>query len=70
MEKMELPRIPSAPPHDVPRPALAFDDAVAVFRRHARQARECKQAYYAAISFVDAQIGKLLDAMDRLQALG
>ena len=27
-------------------------------------ARECKQAYYAAISFVDAQIGRVLDAMD------
>ena len=30
------------------------------------QARECKQAYYAAISFVDAQIGRVLDALDRL----
>ena len=31
------------------------------------QARECKQAYYAAISFVDAQIGRVLDALDRLK---
>jgi uncharacterized sulfatase len=30
------------------------------------QARECKRAYYAAISFVDAQIGHVLDAVDRL----
>jgi len=30
------------------------------------QARECKQAYYAAISFVDAQIGRVVDALDRL----
>jgi uncharacterized sulfatase len=30
------------------------------------QARECKAAYYAAISFVDAQIGRLLDSIDRL----
>ena len=31
------------------------------------QAREVKQGYYATISFVDAQIGRVLDAMDRLQ---
>jgi uncharacterized sulfatase len=30
------------------------------------QARECKRAYYAAISFVDAQIGRVLEAVDRL----
>jgi uncharacterized sulfatase len=30
------------------------------------QARECKRAYYAAISFVDARIGRVLDAVDRL----
>ncbi len=29
-------------------------------------ARECTRAYYAAISFVDAQIGRVLDAVDRL----
>jgi iduronate 2-sulfatase len=29
------------------------------------QARKCKQAYYACNSFVDAQIGRLLDALER-----
>ncbi len=28
------------------------------------QARKCKQAYYACNSFVDAQVGKLLDALE------
>ncbi len=29
------------------------------------EARRCKQAYYACVSFVDAQVGRLLDALDR-----
>ncbi|MCB1230070.1 MAG: sulfatase [Verrucomicrobiae bacterium] len=28
------------------------------------EARKCKQAYYACISFVDAQVGRLLDALE------
>jgi arylsulfatase A-like enzyme len=31
-----------------------------------RQHRECLRGYYAAISFVDAQVGRLVDALDRL----
>lgn len=28
------------------------------------EARKCKQAYYATVSFVDAQVGRLLDALE------
>ena len=31
-----------------------------------QQHRECLRAYYAAISFVDAQVGRLLEALNRL----
>jgi uncharacterized sulfatase len=31
------------------------------------ESRQAKQAYWATISFVDAQVGRLLDALDRLE---
>ena len=51
---------------DVPAPALASTKPWPYFGVTPEQARECKRAYYAAISFVDAQIGRVLDALDRL----
>ena len=33
------------------------------------QARKCKQAYYACISFIDAQVGLLLDAIEQRNLL-
>ncbi len=67
MEQIQLPKEPAGYLKDVPRPALASTAPLPYFGITNDQARECKQAYYAAISFVDAQIGKLLDAMDRLK---
>jgi len=51
----------------VPEPALASTKPWPYFGVTADQARECKRAYYATISFVDAQIGRVLDALDRLK---
>lgn len=62
---IDLPAIPAQRPADVPALALGSTQPWPYFGVTRDQARECKQAYYAAISFVDAQIGKLLDAMDR-----
>jgi uncharacterized sulfatase len=67
MEKIQLPREPAEHLKSVPPPALASTNPLPYFGITTDQARECKQAYYAAVSFVDAQIGKLLDTMDRLK---
>lgn len=67
MDAIQMPREPAEHLKNVPRPALASTAPLPYFGVTVDQARECKQAYYAAISFVDAQIGKLLDTMDRLK---
>jgi iduronate 2-sulfatase len=61
-----LPRITPETPRDYPPLALASTRPWPYFGVTPDQARECKRAYYAAISFVDAQIGRVLDAVDRL----
>jgi uncharacterized sulfatase len=65
MDQIQMPKEPPDHLKDVPKPALASTTPWPYFGVTVEQARECKQAYYAAISFVDAQIGKLLDTMDR-----
>jgi uncharacterized sulfatase len=67
MDRIRLPKVPTDQQKTVPRPALASTTPWPYFGIKPDQARECKQAYYAAISFVDAQIGKLLATMDRLK---
>jgi iduronate 2-sulfatase len=66
MDAISLPPITPETPNDYPRLALASTWPWPYFGVTPDQARECKRAYYAAISFVDAQIGRLLDAVDRL----
>lgn len=51
----------------VPRPAVASTTPWPWFGVTEQQARESKQAYWASIAFVDAQVGRLLAALDRLQ---
>ncbi len=66
MDPISLPKITPQTPDEYPAPALASTRPWPYFGITPEQARECKRAYYAAISFVDAQIGRLLDAVDRL----
>jgi iduronate 2-sulfatase len=66
-EQISLPLLIPEVQSAYPEPALASTSPLPYFGITPDQARECKLAYYAAISFVDAQIGKVLDA---LQSLG
>jgi uncharacterized sulfatase len=61
-----MPVIPDKLPADVPALAFASTKPWPYFGVSADHARECKLAYYAAISFVDAQIGRLIDEVDKL----
>ena len=65
-EDISVPELPADYPKSVPAPALT---STLPWPNHGvsnEHCREAKRAYYAAISFVDAQIGRVLDALDRL----
>jgi uncharacterized sulfatase len=66
-EQVRMPEVSASFPETVPPPSLASAKPWPWFGVTEMQARESKQAYWAAISFVDAQVGRLLDALDRLK---
>jgi len=63
---ISLPKISVDTPGNYPEPALASTQPWPYFGITTGQAMDCKLAYYAAISYVDSQIGRLLDALDSL----
>jgi uncharacterized sulfatase len=66
LDRIALPEFPKNFPDAVPPPALASTQPWPWFGVTEQQAREAKRAYYAAMAFMDAQVGRLLDALDRL----
>jgi uncharacterized sulfatase len=67
LDRITLPREPAGDRASMLKPALASTNPYPLFGVTADQAREAKRAYYATITFVDAQVGRLLDALDRLK---
>jgi iduronate 2-sulfatase len=62
-------RLPYAPPgdrDDIPVAAFAHNCPVPNYNLKTNVLLRASQAYYACVSFVDAQVGRLLDALDRL----
>ena len=66
LEQVTLPAGPWDYLTNVPPAALASTQPHPWFGVTEIQAREALQAYWATITFVDAQAGRLLDALDRL----
>jgi len=66
LEKTSLPKLPTDYRRRVPPAALASTSEWPNFGTTERQARECILAYDACVSFVDAQLGRLLAALDSL----
>lgn len=64
-ERMELPFVPEGDLNDVPGPAALMENLDRYGMNEAQQ-RKAIAAYYASVSFMDEQVGKLLDALERL----
>jgi len=67
IEKVTMPQSSWGYLQNVPDPALSSTKPWPWFGVTEMQSREALQGYWATISFVDAQVGRLLDALDRLK---
>ena len=66
IEKIKMPYAPENDRADIPKSAFAHNNPVPNYSLAEEDALKAKQAYYATVSFVDAQVGRLLDAVEEL----
>ena len=64
LDDIQVPPFDPAELHSAPR--IAYDTMNPNYGMSLQQHREAVRAYYAAISFVDAQVGRLVDALQKL----
>lgn len=67
LEHLRLPYAPAGDRDDIPVAAFAHNCPVPNYGLEHDVLIRATQAYYACVSFVDAQVGRMLDALDRLQ---
>ncbi|MBL9123321.1 MAG: sulfatase [Planctomycetaceae bacterium] len=65
LDSIQLPQVPAGDRDDIPAPALAEREPD--YGLTPEQCREVLRGYYAAISFLDAQVGRVLKALDDQQ---
>ena len=66
-EKMQLPYAPQDDREDIPIAAFAHNCSDPHYGLEKDVLIQATKAYYACISFIDAQVGRLLDALDQLE---
>ena len=67
LETVSLPYAPPGDRDDIPTAAFAHNCPIPNYNLDPQTLRKATQAYYACVSFIDAQVGRLLDAVDRLE---
>jgi len=66
LEKVRLPTAPANDRDDIPPAAFAHNCPIPNYGLPTETCREALRAYLACVTFVDAQIGRVIDALDRL----
>lgn len=66
LERIRLPGTPAGARERVPASAFAHNNPTPNYGLDEATLRRALQAYYASVSFVDAQVGRVLDALERL----
>ena len=67
IEEMRLPYAPEDDRDDIPTAAFAHNCPIPNYNLEEPILLQAMQAYYASVSFIDAQLGRLLDALDELE---
>ena len=67
LETLRLPYAPEDDHEDIPAAAFAHNCPIPHYGLDEVTCLKAMQAYYACVSFIDAQVGRMLDALERLK---
>jgi uncharacterized sulfatase len=67
LESVALPYAPPGDRDDIPTAAFAHNCPLPNYNLDLPTLHKATQAYYACVSFIDAQVGRLLEALERLE---